>query len=54
MSHHESVFLMSQSRSGFTATLSLGGFLSPASLTILVMSITQLCVINIRLFIMLR
>ena len=52
--YHGSVFLMSQSRSGLTTALSLGGCLSPTSLTLLGKSITQLRVLNIRLFIMLR
>ena len=54
LSHHGAVFLMSKSRSGLTATLALGGFWYPASLTLLGKSITQLRVLNIRLFIMLR
>ena len=53
LSHHGSVFLMIQSRSGLTATIALGGCLSPESLTLLVTSITQLRVLNLRLFIML-
>ena len=54
LTYHGSVFLMSHSRSGLTATLDLVGFLSPKSPTLLGTSITQLRVINIRLFIMLR
>ena len=52
--HNGSVFLTSQSRIGLTATLSLGECLSPVSLTLLGTSISQLRVLNIRLFIMLR
>ena len=51
--HDGSVFFMSQSRSGLTATISLGGCLYPPSLTLLGTNIPQFCVLNIRLFIML-
>ena len=53
LTHHGSVFLMSQSRSGLTTTLALGVCLSPAILTFLGEIITQFRVLNIRLFIML-
>ena len=54
LSHRESVFLMIQSSSVFTATLAMGGCFTPAIISLLVKSITQLRVINIRLFIMLK
>ena len=54
LNHHGPVFLMSQSRSRLTATLVLGGCLYPANLALLGTSITQLRVLNVSLFIMLR
>ena len=52
--HHGSVFFVIQSRSGLTSTLDMGGCLSPARLALLWTSITQLSVLNLRLFVMLR
>ena len=54
LTYHGLVFLMSHSRSGLTATLDLVGCFSPEIPTLLRTSITQLRVINLRLFIMLR